>query len=711
MRRCALLLSFAFALLPSPALAQSKASPSLDLRGFRASPDPAAGIYYEPAASPGHLDANAAAWLSYAYSPIVLRDPTSGDAHARLVEHSLTGDFAFNVGLFGRAALGLVVPYVAYQSGDPLDALALQAVGDTRVPAQAFGDAALVGKLTLIPQTSGEHGGFALALHERFTLPTGDESGFLGEGDVTSETRLLAEYTTRAVGFHGTTGFKLRGSEERFACGAQPAATSTRDACLTRIGHELPFGLSFRLSPRAFGVDPNGRWSTFAEIYGQIPLSPMSPFDENRVATVELAAGARLAILRDFSLLAGISTGIVRGVGEPPFRGTVSLGWAPRAHDADRDGIDDDVDQCRELGEDRDGFEDDDGCPEGDNDQDTVPDQPDKCPNQKEDLDGFHDDDGCPDPDNDGDGVLDGDDACPMVAGVADPSAAPSVAPSGTPSTPRRNGCPRRDQDGDGLLDDADTCPAQAEDSDNFQDADGCPDPDNDGDSILDGDDTCPNVPGVMSSDPKQRGCPEVDADGDTFWGTEDSCPLKPEDFNGVEDGDGCPDDAKKKPLVTLSASKDGPVLTLAKAVKFTREGEIEPGSVAVVRAIGAELMKHPALGTKPAWSIAVGVRPSPKEGGVSEAMLRAFTVVDALRRLTRRDAIAETVGWAAVKDLPGASAQGSGFLLLTGADESAAPPTTVDKPVANPTAPKAAPVGPKLPLKPPQKAPSPPKK
>ena len=92
---------------------------------------------------------------------------------------------------------------------------------------------------------------------------------------------------------------------------------------------------------------------------------------------------------------------------------------------------------------------------------------------------------------------------------------------------------------------------------------------------------------------------------------------------------------------------------------------------------------------------------------------MRAFTVVDALRKLTRRDTIAETVGWSAVKALPGANAHGIGFLLLTGADESAAStPPPVDKGVANPTAAKPLPptpvpprppiqLAPRLPLKP----------
>lgn len=84
-----------------------------------------------------------------------------------------------------------------------------------------------------------------------------------------------------------------------------------------------------------------------------------------------------------------------------------------RGHDADNDGIADDVDKCTSIAEDIDGFQDDDGCPDFDNDNDGIYDAQDKCPNEPEDFDGFEDKDGCPDIDNDKDGVLDANDVCP----------------------------------------------------------------------------------------------------------------------------------------------------------------------------------------------------------------------------------------------------------------------------------------------------------
>ncbi|MCA9543401.1 MAG: OmpA family protein, partial [Myxococcales bacterium] len=74
----------------------------------------------------------------------------------------------------------------------------------------------------------------------------------------------------------------------------------------------------------------------------------------------------------------------------------------------------DEVDKCPDDPEDKDGFQDEDGCPDPDNDQDQILDVDDKCPLEPEDKDGFQDVDGCPDPDNDGDKILDVNDRCPM---------------------------------------------------------------------------------------------------------------------------------------------------------------------------------------------------------------------------------------------------------------------------------------------------------
>jgi outer membrane protein OmpA-like peptidoglycan-associated protein len=128
----------------------------------------------------------------------------------------------------------------------------------------------------------------------------------------------------------------------------------------------------------------------------------------------------------------------------------------------------------------------------GDRDGDGIPDDIDKCPNDPEDKDGFQDDDGCPDPDNDKDGILDAKDKCPNDAEDRD-------------GFEDADGCPDPDNDKDGIPDVKDKCPNDPEDKDGFEDADGCPDPDNDKDGVPDVSDQCPLEPGPADN----HGCPK----------------------------------------------------------------------------------------------------------------------------------------------------------------------------------------------------------
>lgn len=130
----------------------------------------------------------------------------------------------------------------------------------------------------------------------------------------------------------------------------------------------------------------------------------------------------------------------------------------------------------------------------GDCDGDGIVGKQDECWNIPEDFDGFEDEDGCPDPDNDMDGILDEDDACPDE-------------PEDFDGEDDEDGCPDIDRDGDGIMDDDDACPDDPEDFDGYKDEDGCPDPDNDGDGVLDGADRCPDTPKGVEVD--ANGCPK----------------------------------------------------------------------------------------------------------------------------------------------------------------------------------------------------------
>ncbi len=173
------------------------------------------------------------------------------------------------------------------------------------------------------------------------------------------------------------------------------------------------------------------------------------------------------------------------------------------------------------------------GFEKKDSDKDGIVDKEDACPNEPEDKDGFEDGNGCPDPDNDQDGILDGTDKCVDVAEDKD-------------GFQDEDGCAEADNDGDGLLDAADKCPLEPEDKDKFEDEDGCPDPDNDKDGIADAADQCPLEPETKNKYKDEDGCPEGDKDKDGIPDEIDKSPDAPETYNGYQDGDGSPDEIPK---------------------------------------------------------------------------------------------------------------------------------------------------------------------
>jgi outer membrane protein OmpA-like peptidoglycan-associated protein len=122
----------------------------------------------------------------------------------------------------------------------------------------------------------------------------------------------------------------------------------------------------------------------------------------------------------------------------PEVPGRPELGGCP---DADGDGVPDGEDACPNEP----GNLEMQGCPVAkDTDGDGIPDDIDRCPLDPEDKDGFQDEDGCPDSDNDGDGVVDQLDACPLQPGPIE-----------------SRGCPDVDRDGDTVVDSKDRCPVE----------------------------------------------------------------------------------------------------------------------------------------------------------------------------------------------------------------------------------------------------------
>jgi hypothetical protein len=81
-----------------------------------------------------------------------------------------------------------------------------------------------------------------------------------------------------------------------------------------------------------------------------------------------------------------------------------------------------------------------------------------------------------------------------------------------------------------------------------------------------------------------------------------------------------------------------------------------------------------------------IGVRPKDASAkAAQEALSSSFALVNELRKLTHRDEVAESIGWSAVRKVPGAAGGNVGFLVLT--KKAEAKPAGPPKPKA-PSAP-----------------------
>ncbi len=535
---------------------------------FHPAPGPDEFVTVEPAAPLGHLQYQVGLYLNYARNEFAIDtfDSTTnkaGSARANLIANALAADLWAGFGLWRRLQIAIQIPMTLFQNGQSFDD-PNPAPDGTHIKAPngfAFGDPRLHLKVLLY----GKEKGFQLALSHWLSFPFGNSGSFGGEkhfSGFSGEPRLLGEYNAARWRIGLFFGFLWRADNERFF-----SAVSSQ---------QLTYG-------GAIAVDVVARRLTLlAEVYGRHDLCTASnascDVSDFNSSPLEIDVAAKIRIISGLSLNVGVGNGVVGGIGAPQPRVYLGAVWTPSNADRDHDGILDINDKCPDVPEDKDGFQDRDGCPDPDNDNDTIPDDKDKCPNEAEDFDGFQDEDGCPDPDNDNDGIDDLHDACPN-----DPEDHKPPRPD--------DGCPlsKTDSDGDGITDDKDKCPMDAEDKDGFQDEDGCPDPDNDNDGIPDNFDQCPNEPEDIDGFKDDDGCPDPDNDNDGIPDTKDKCPNEPETINGYQDEDGCPD---KGPPPKVKIEK-GQIVILEKVFFETDKARILPKSFNLLDQVALTIKAH----------------------------------------------------------------------------------------------------------------------
>ncbi|MEK7424682.1 MAG: transporter, partial [Actinomycetota bacterium] len=307
---------------------------------------------------------------------------------ASVVESMLAGQLYGTYGIARRMHLGLALPLVLTMNGEGLDprtamptsGLSVRGTGDVRVE---------------LAYRLYETGAISVAAIPAVTLPTSTSLGspdqWLGDDLPTLRPRIAAEWQHRhgKLAAAANLGFILRKQRALYS---------------SEVGSQLTYGLAgrYRLLPRAAVV---------LETFGRKGLS--ADVDES---PLEVDGGVHFAATASLSVTAGAGAGLLQGIGSPGLRVFAAVTYAPDFGDTDRDGATNAYDRCPGELEDKDGFQDDDGCPESDNDGDFTEDRDDKCPNVAEDKDGFDDEDGCPELDNDKDGFPDVKDKCPQQA-------------------------------------------------------------------------------------------------------------------------------------------------------------------------------------------------------------------------------------------------------------------------------------------------------
>ena len=118
------------------------------------------------------------------------------------------------------------------------------------------------------------------------------------------------------------------------------------------------------------------------------PYNSFAQVDQTNISADPMYGGASTTVASDFF---GSPVAVLKDRGKDGKNiGLISEAeMVKRSHDADGDGIPDEIDKCPSIPEDIDGFEDEDGCPDFDNDKDGIYDVDDKCPNEPDDFDGF----------------------------------------------------------------------------------------------------------------------------------------------------------------------------------------------------------------------------------------------------------------------------------------------------------------------------------
>jgi hypothetical protein len=337
--------AIALGLCIAAAPAHAQAPPDgYGIERFRLAMDHAGLIDVDSAEVPGHLEWSAGVWTGLAHDPLVLYTP--GGTDGALVARRVTTGFVGAIGLGDRAELALALDVVDYQA---------TTVAMTSLPTGGLGDLRVAGKIVV-----ARGSWIDVAVVPAVTLPMGSARGYLRDIGPTFAPEIVLGARRDRV--HGAVDLGLRLREHHDIAGL-----SIGNEALVRAGAGL-------------ALDDTA--ATELAISMSV-ATPLTDLHRNLVAAEALAGLAR-RITPELGLLVAGGLGLDNGFGTPDWRAVVALRFGAQAMapaqpppvivhtpppppvdpDSDHDGVAGAADRCPDRAEDRNGFEDDDGCPD-----------------------------------------------------------------------------------------------------------------------------------------------------------------------------------------------------------------------------------------------------------------------------------------------------------------------------------------------------------
>jgi outer membrane protein OmpA-like peptidoglycan-associated protein len=375
------------AILLSPLWAQAQEK-GFDVQAFRPYGGPLDLARVAQSRPVAHGSLVGGVFLNHMVDPLVLVRKGAQVKSVSLVGNRLQVDVLATGGLWDWGELALVVPVVAAQGGDNLEAIG----AERYVRSGVLGDIRLQGKLAVpgLRRPPGESG-LGVALLLGVGLPTGSVDDFAGEGVLTSQAGLAVDWRFDSGALLSlNTGVWLKPS--RYFLNARLGSLGTLG-----LAGEVP-------------IVPNRRVSFLGMFTAGTPLEELSLKELPRRWPMEAMVGLRWYGPQSLTYTVGGGLGCSCALTVPPFRVFASVAWV-LPDMAEREALE------QTLA----------GKPQGpltpqpevplyaqpvDADNDYVVAPWDACPQEP----GPAENKGCPDKDRDGDGLVDREDKCPSHA-------------------------------------------------------------------------------------------------------------------------------------------------------------------------------------------------------------------------------------------------------------------------------------------------------